>query len=276
MAVGRAGTRAAFAGFVGAAGDVARDLARLVVPVECPGCGRPDELLCGDCARALDGGVRRCEADAPRLDRADGFPPLPVWSAARYAGALRGVVVAWKDRGRVDLSGALGRAARRTGRAAGADLAPWPRTLGPLRVVAVPTTAAARRRRGADLVAGLADEVAAGLRDAGVPAARVAALRRRAARDQVGLGARARGVNVAGVRVVIPARGALHLLVDDVLTTGATLAACARALELAGGAVLGAVVVAATPPPGAGSGEIEPIRGDTPHVGGAGAPGVPR
>lgn len=256
--------------------DVGRDLARLVVPVECPGCGRPDEVLCAGCARVLDGPVRRCEAGAPRLDRVDGTAPLPVWAVATYVGPLRGVVVAWKDRGRADLGPVLGRSARRLGRAAGEEIAPWPPAAGRLRVVAVPTTARARRRRGADLVAGLADEVAAGLRDAGVPVERVRALQRRAAADQVGLGARARGANVAGVTARGPAGGALHLLVDDVLTTGATLAACARVLERAGGAVLGAVVLAATPPPGVRNGRIEPIRGDTPGEFVPRPPSVPR
>ncbi|HWS58511.1 MAG TPA: hypothetical protein VN257_08230, partial [Actinotalea sp.] len=58
-------------GPAGAVRAVARDLARLLVPVECPGCGRWDERCCGVCAAALDA-VRRCETGAPRLDRLDG------------------------------------------------------------------------------------------------------------------------------------------------------------------------------------------------------------
>src|SRR5665648_352198 len=78
--------------------------ARLVLPVECPGCRRPDEILCEVCAATLTRPVRRCEEDVPRLDKMDGWPPLPVWTVTTYTGPVRGVVVAWKDRGRRDLT----------------------------------------------------------------------------------------------------------------------------------------------------------------------------
>jgi len=234
-----------------------RELARLVVPVACPGCGVVDVRWCDACQGLLTGPPARVETGAPRLDRLDGAPALPVWALAPYAGPVRETVVAWKDRGRVDLDGLLGPRLRSLAHEVSALLghAAGGRTL---LVVGAPSTPASRRSRGRDHVRVLARAAAAGLRDGGTASAVVPALARRGrGRDQVGLGARARGRNLVGSVTV--RRRVLHrsggprpavLLVDDVLTTGATLAAAERALEGAGADVLGALVVAATPPPG--------------------------
>ena len=186
----------------------------------------------------------------PRLDRMDGSPPLPVWKVADYLGPARGVVVGWKDRGRADLSPRLVAAVCRAGELLAPVLADAVGTER-LDVVPVPASRGARRRRGADLVGLLAAGAAQGLRSGGVAADAVPVLRRRGARDQVGLGARARGANTTGSVGLRRGgrRGRLHLLVDDVVTTGSTLATCERALQGAGGLVLGALVLAATPPP---------------------------
>lgn len=258
-----------------------RELTRLLLPVACP-CGELDVRWCARCADLLAGPPVRAERGAPRLDRLDGVPPVPVWSLTPYTGPVRDVVVHWKDRGRADLdhllAPALRRAAARLGpvlsRSLGNTLdhpldeaaggAPGPlggapggaRVRMPLAVVPVPSTGAARRARSREPVAVLARAVAHGLHDAGVPARVVPALARLGpGRDQVGLGARARGRNLSGA-VRMTRRGARSLgqrsvciVVDDVLTTGATLAAVERALEGHGHDVLGATVLAATPPP---------------------------
>ncbi|MFC7878164.1 ComF family protein [Isoptericola sp. NPDC057391] len=235
-----------------------RELARLVVPISCPGCGALDVPWCPACASLLAAPPARVEATAPRLDRLDGVPALPVWALAAYTGPVRELVVAWKDRGRSDLDRLVGPPVRSAARAVAAPAAHAVAGR-PLLVVGAPSTAASRRARGRDHVRVLARAAAAGLHDAGLAAAVVPALTRRGrGRDQVGLGARARARNLTGSvatrdRALARAGGARPavLLIDDVVTTGSTLAAAERALEDVGADVLGALVLAATPPPGA-------------------------
>jgi predicted amidophosphoribosyltransferase len=246
-----------------------RDLARLLVPVACPGCGLPDVRWCAPCAAPFAGPLLRVEDDVPRLDRLDGVAPLPVWALTRYEGPVRGVVVGWKDRGRADLDTLLVPAAARgatglrpvltaaLGPGSGSGSGPDPRTgRAPARllVVPAPSSGAARRERGRDHLSALTRAVARAV--GGVPAP---VLRRVHVGVQVGLGARGRGGNVVvrlDARAFARARDRacasvrrVALLLDDVVTTGATLAAAERALEEAGVGVVGALALAATPPP---------------------------
>jgi ComF family protein len=84
---------------------------------------------------------------------------------------------------------------------------------------------------------------------AGVPAAVTALKRRRRTQAQVGLGQEARQENVAGAfKVSRGGRNAVNgkrvLLVDDVMTTGATANACAAALLNAGAAAVDVLAIA--------------------------------
>lgn len=253
--------------------DALRDLVRLVVPLACAGCALADVVLCPACAGRLREPVRRVEHAAPRLDRMTMTPPWPVWAVTGYTGTVRDLVVAWKDRGRTDLDRHLAAGMGRLARAVATEVLAGAPAARELWLVPAPSTASARRRRGREPVVGLARAAASALGRAAVDAQpdRPVAVRvvrvlqhrqrlRAGALDQVGLGARARGGNLSGavrVRRRSPSlRGVACVLVDDVLTTGATLAECERVLVAAGGTLVAGLVLAATPgptsyPPGA-------------------------
>jgi predicted amidophosphoribosyltransferase len=168
---------------------------------------------------------------------------LPM-AADEYAGALRALVLAHKERRRLALAGPLGDVL------AGvvSDLPALP----PYRLVPVPSTRRVVRARGHDPLLRVARHAAAALRRAGRPAtvARLLVPARRPA-DQAGLDRAARAANLAGALRCVraasgaPAAGSL-VVVDDVVTTGATLREAQRALEEAGHAVAGAALLAAT------------------------------
>jgi predicted amidophosphoribosyltransferase len=120
-----------------------------------------------------------------------------------------------------------------------------------LLLVPVPSAAAAQRERGHDPVGGMAREVVRRLRGAGQQIGVAAALRQaRAVADQSGLDATARHANLAGAMTVVnptSIRGRRVVIVDDIVTTGATAIEAARALTAAGAFVSAVACVAATP-----------------------------
>ncbi|KOX37031.1 MULTISPECIES: ComF family protein [unclassified Streptomyces] len=207
-----------------------REIAGLVLPVACGGCGRPRDELCPECAEALTGA-------GPRRVRPDPEPAgLPVvHAAAPYADAVREVLLAHKERGALALAGPLGGALAGAVEAAAGAVAGSGG--GPLLLVPVPSSRRSVRARGHDPTRRIALAAAARLRRAGRDARVAPVLRqRRYVADQAGLGARGRLANLSGALEVVPGGAGLLaagtvVLVDDLMTTGASLAEAARALE---------------------------------------------
>jgi ComF family protein len=148
-----------------------------------------------------------------------------------YAGPLGRAVRALKYRGATRLAGWLGERLAREVADAG-----WHPTV----VSAVPLHSSRRHRRGYDQALLLARHAAAALH---VPY-RPLLVRTRATASQARLSRGARLQNVAGAFRSEPALGASVLLVDDVLTTGATAAACREALYEAGASRVHLAVIA--------------------------------
>ncbi|OHV50605.1 hypothetical protein BCD48_01120 [Pseudofrankia sp. BMG5.36] len=283
-------------------------LADLVLPRACAGCGRAGAAVCAACAAVLAGPPILAAPGSAATPGRRGPPPCV--AAARYAGPAGSLVIAYKERGRLDLTGPLGGA---LASAVSAALAVTRPPVGPgtgvVLLVPVPASGAALRQRGFDHVARVAAAAARVTTRAGMPTWVAPLLRpvRRTA-DQAGLGARARAANVAGAFAARPAvaarvaaacreagpagqegRGPVWpvrtgpadgpsraggpdgglragggqpgpaggrpgrvptdrvdvVVVDDVATTGATLAEAVRALRQAGVPVLATAVIAA-------------------------------
>lgn len=194
------------------------DALTLVLPVDCAGCGVPDEVLCAACRAELRPEVA--------VDARGG---VPLVHGLVFDGVAARVVRALKEDGRTGLARALAPSLAAAVAAIGAGAV----------LVPIPTSRASFRRRGYRVV-----ELVA--RRAGLRVERRLRLVRQP-RDQRGLDVDARRRNVAGSLVAQGVAGRDVVVLDDVVTTGATLDEAVRALAAAGARVVACVAIARTP-----------------------------
>jgi ComF family protein len=219
-------------------GETWSGLVDLVLPGTCAGC---------DAATARAGLCDACDAAFVGASPARVLPqPAPAGlprclALAAYDGALRAALLAYKERGRYALAAPLGDRL--------ADVVVAGRPAAPVRLVPVPATAAAARARYGDHMARLARRAARRLTRLGYQTTVAHLLRARPRPDSAGLSSAARATAAASAFTLRRAAfdGAPVVLVDDIITTGATLTAAADLLRAAGLRISMAAVLAATP-----------------------------
>lgn len=214
----------------------------------CVGCAAAGRVLC-----------RRCEAALPRRGHVAWPTPTPPglavpYAAGEYAGLLKALVNEHKEHRVLALAAPLGRVLSDVVHDVVSDRRERGGAVGSVLLVPVPSRGSVVRQRGHDPLLRVVRQATGRLRRHGTNATvHRLLLSSRQVRDQSTLGAAARAANLAGSMRCrrgssrrLPVAGALVVVVDDVLTTGATAREAQRALEDDGVPVAAVATIAAT------------------------------
>lgn len=212
--------------------EVARETLQFLLPRHCTGCGVGADVLCGECRGSLSNTSHLVQLAISRH-----LYGRPVIAVCDYDPRTRAVITSFKDKGMHPLASPLAtlmaEAWSRHGVSSGK----------PVLVVPVPSAPGGKIRRGYEPTWLLAQELAHR-----VPAARATRALGRSgmvlSRQRKTLKRRARLLTTPTYRSRCDLEGYSVVLVDDVVTTGVSLEAAARALTDAGADVIGAIVVA--------------------------------
>lgn len=210
----------------------------LLLPRGCAGCDSPDQVLCRSCRDLFAHTVTR---PAPGTLEGTGY------SCAWYRGEARRAILSWKDHGDEEcdppFAALLADLAVRSGAVSGND---------PVHLVPAPSSRASMIRRGRWHMRDLTALMATALADLGYETDMLPVLRTGhvATKSVQTTNAAQRAARITGnVHVTDPARcaGRRMILVDDIITTGATMRQCAAALEQAGANVVTTLTLASVP-----------------------------
>lgn len=208
-----------------------QEAAAILLPTNCAGCGLENRRVCADCLESVSAVGQSVNGLERLLPSGE-----PVTSAFEYSGRAAALLVAFKQQG----TPRLARTFRPALEATIASAIQFSGSLGEPRIelVAVPSTSASDRKRGFNPVKTLLE--AACLRYSEVLSSSI-----RESQKQLGVQDR-----LANLRNSMRARFDLtdrtFLLVDDIVTTGASLTEAARAIHSAGGRVVACATLAST------------------------------
>lgn len=227
----------------------------VMLPRGCAGCDVPDAVLCDRCRGLL---LQQRSFAVPGTRLGCGY------ACARYSGAVRRAILGWKDHGDEECDGVFADAIMELVTTRLRDVCTGEETV---TVVPAPSSGTSLRRRGRWQTRVLADAVARACSAAGCkamvsPLLSMGHVRGRSVQMQAGQ----RSLRVNGriaVRNTGGCIGRSMIVVDDIVTTGATMRQCVEALRSAGGVVITCLALAHTPAPGTSEQVQDPPRCDT-------------